>query len=79
MIALAAAGLVTGLILGWLLRAVIVTGEISRAQEQMQKKVRYWQAETVHARDRAARLTRLLIALGYEPEPPDPSARDGAA
>jgi hypothetical protein len=65
---LAAASLITGLIAGWLLRTVIIMAEISYRQEQMQKKVRYWQSETAYARAEAERLGRQLQALGYPPE-----------
>lgn len=71
----AVACIVTGLIMGWLLRTVAVMAEISRWQERMQEKVRYWQSEAVHARHLAERLARQLRVLGYPPcaddvEPP---------
>jgi hypothetical protein len=62
---------VTGLITGWLLRTVVVMAEISRSQEQMQDKVRYWQSEALHARHLAKRLARQLRALGYPPHADD--------
>jgi hypothetical protein len=61
----AVACFVTGLITGWLLRTVVVMAEISRSQERMQDKVRYWQSEAIHARHLAKRLARQLTALGY--------------
>jgi hypothetical protein len=54
---------------GWLLRTVAVMAEISRAQEHMQAKVRYWQSEAIYARQLAERLARQLRALSYPPRP----------
>lgn len=63
MIAVAAlASLVTGLAVGWLIRATLVMAQISRSQERMQRKVRYWQSEAAYARNAAARLARYLVA-----------------
>ena len=42
--------LVAGFIVAWLLRTGYVTAQISWAQEQADRKVRYWQGEAVHAR-----------------------------
>jgi hypothetical protein len=58
-----------GLMAGWLLRTVAVMAEISRAQERMQVKVRYWQSEALYARRLAEHLARQLTALGYPPRP----------
>lgn len=58
----ALASLVTGLLMGWLLRATLVMAQISRAQERMQRKVRYWQSEAAYARQAAERLARHLVA-----------------
>jgi hypothetical protein len=63
----AIAFLVTGLIAGWLLRTAVLMSEVSRFQERMQKKVRYWQSEAIHARHQAERLASQLNALGYPP------------
>ena len=46
----AAEGSVIGLFLGWLLTTTFAVAAISRAQERMQRKVRYWQAQTARAR-----------------------------
>jgi len=54
---------VTGLVLGWLLRTVVVMAEVSFAQERMQRQVRYWQSEAALARARAGQLTRLVAAF----------------
>jgi hypothetical protein len=72
---------VTGLIVGWLLRVIVVMAQISWSQERMQRKVRYWQGEAIHARVIAEQLTRQLAASrGREPEPPDwPAAGDPVA
>jgi transketolase C-terminal domain/subunit len=64
-----AAGLAIGLFLGWLLTTTFAVAAISRAQERMQRKVRYWQAETTSARMEAERLARLMEAHGVRPTP----------
>jgi hypothetical protein len=61
----AAACFVTGLVTGWLLRTVVVMAEISRSQEWMQEKIRYWQSETLYARHQAERLASRLRAFEY--------------
>jgi hypothetical protein len=55
-----AAALFTGLFVGCVLMAFYADAAISRAQERMQRKVRYWQAETARARRDAERLARRL-------------------
>jgi hypothetical protein len=62
---LAAACFVSGAITGWLLTSIFVMGQISRSQELMQTKVRYWQSETFYARRQADRLARTLMALQW--------------
>jgi type II secretory pathway component PulJ len=47
----AAASLIAGLLAGWWLTLIAATAAISRSQERMQRKVRYWQAETARARE----------------------------
>ncbi len=54
--------LVTGFIAGWVLRSVFVMAEISRSQEQMQRKIRHWQYEAARARSIAEQLARQLAA-----------------
>jgi uncharacterized membrane protein (DUF106 family) len=51
------ASVVTGVIVGWWLTMVVATAAMSRSQEHMEKKVRYWQAQERRARaaDRAER------------------------
>jgi hypothetical protein len=73
---LATACLVTGLIAGWFLRTVIIMAEISYHQEQMQRKVRYWQSEAAYARSEAERHARQLRGLGYPPEAEGPPHDD---
>jgi uncharacterized membrane protein YciS (DUF1049 family) len=58
---------VIGLLMGWLLTAVFAVAAISRSQERMERKVRYWQAETASARMEAERLARLMEAHGIRP------------
>ena len=49
------AALAIGLFLGWLLTQTYAAVAMSRSQERMQRKVRYWQAETARAREAADR------------------------
>jgi uncharacterized membrane protein YciS (DUF1049 family) len=63
------AAFIMGLIIGWLLRTVFAVAVISRSQERMQRKVRYWQAETTRARMEAERLARLMEAHGVRLTP----------
>ena len=68
---LAIACLATGSIVGWVLRSVFVSAEISRMQARMQRAIRHWQCETARARSRAERLARQLAAhTGVIPEQP---------
>jgi hypothetical protein len=64
-----AAGIVIGLFVGWLLLTIFALAAISRAQERMQRKVRYWQAQTARARSENERLTEFLDAHGPQPNP----------
>jgi hypothetical protein len=56
----AAAGI--GILLGIVLMMTFAAAAISRSQERMERKVRYWQTETAHAREIADRLARQLAA-----------------
>ena len=58
-----AAALGTGIFIGWLLTQIYATAAISRAQQRMQRKVRYWQAQTARAREEAAGLARRMAAF----------------
>jgi 4'-phosphopantetheinyl transferase EntD len=63
---------IVGFIAAWLLRTGYVMTQISWAQQQMERKVRYWQAEALHARAVAEHALRQLAAsTGRAPEPPD--------
>ena len=53
------AALVTGLFVGWLVTTIYASAAISRHQQRLQRRVRYWQAETAAARYAAAHLARL--------------------
>ena len=69
---LALACFVSGFIAAWLLRTIFVMAQISWSQERMQRKVRYWQGEAIHARAVAEQLRlQLAASAGREPEPPD--------
>jgi uncharacterized membrane protein YciS (DUF1049 family) len=68
---LAIAALVAGLVTGWLIRSVFVMAEISRSQERMQRKVRYWQGEAAHARSVADQLARELATATRAGLPPE--------
>lgn len=72
---LAAATLVFGFVLGWLLRAIFALAAISRAQERMQRKVRYWQSEAARARVAADHFRR-LVAVGDPSSSPSGDATD---
>ena len=67
---LALACFMTGFIVAWLLRTGYVAAQVSWAQEQMERKVRYWQGEAVHARAVAEDLLRQLEALTGRPAEP---------
>ncbi len=76
---LALACFMTGFIAAWLLRTAFVMAHTSWIQEQMERKVRYWQGEAIHARAVAEQVLRQLAArTGRDPEPtdwPGPDAR----
>lgn len=54
--------LAVGFFVGWLWQAIFVVAQISRSQERMQQKVRYWQSEAAHARAVAGHLAKRLAA-----------------
>jgi hypothetical protein len=69
---LAAGCFLIGFIAAWLLRTGFVMTQISWAQEQMERKVRYWQGEAIHARAVAEHALRQLAAeTGRDSEPTD--------
>jgi len=49
-----------GGLLGFALTATYAAAAMSRSQARMERKVRYWQAETARAREVAERLARQL-------------------
>jgi hypothetical protein len=49
---------------------VVVTASISFSQERMERKVRYWQAETARAEAEAERLARAVIASSPKAQRP---------
>lgn len=51
---------VTGAIVGWLLRTIFSVAQISWYQEQMQRKILYWQGEAAYARASAEEYAQLL-------------------
>jgi nucleotide-binding universal stress UspA family protein len=59
----------TGLLIGWVLTAAYAVAAMSRSQERMQRKVRYWEAQTAYANEKAERLARLIEAHGIRPTP----------
>ena len=75
---LALACFLTGFIAAVLLRETAVAARISRSQDRMQRKVRYWMGETAHARTVAEQLNfELAACTGRDPEPPDWPPRFG--
>jgi type II secretory pathway component PulJ len=69
-LAMVAAAAIGGL-LGFALTATYAAAAISRSQERMERKIRYWQAETARAREIAERVARQLAAreLWTKPDP----------
>ncbi|MGN6680439.1 MAG: hypothetical protein ACTHKL_21975 [Streptosporangiaceae bacterium] len=65
---LALACFVTGFIVAWLLRAIVVMAQISRSQERMERRVRYWQGKATSAEERVYHLT---LTGGHGSGPPD--------
>lgn len=61
-----------GFAVAWILRTAFKMAEISWWTERMQRKVRYWQAQAIHARAVAEMLLRQLADVtGREPPVPD--------
>jgi uncharacterized membrane protein (DUF106 family) len=63
------AGIIVGLFLGWCVTMVITLALVSRSQERMQRKVRYWQAETARAQAEADRLAGAAASSKMPPGP----------
>jgi hypothetical protein len=54
-VVIAVVSFLSGTLGGWWLTMVVVTASISFSQERMERKVRYWQAETARAQAEAER------------------------
>ena len=65
------AAAVIGGLLGFALTAAYAAAAMSRSQQRMERKVRYWQGEAARAREIAERLARQLAArdLRAKPDP----------
>jgi hypothetical protein len=63
------AGVIMGLLVGWCVTMVITLALVSRSQERMQCKVRYWQAETARAQAEADRLAGAATQRAMPPGP----------
>lgn len=62
----------SGFVIAWILRTAFKVAEMSWWQERMQRKVRYWQGQAIHARATAEMLNRQLADLtGRQPAVPD--------
>lgn len=59
---LALAAFVTGSIIGCIVYAIYAMAAVSRSQERMQRKVRYWQTAASRARTRAEQFNEELAA-----------------
>jgi hypothetical protein len=68
-----------GFVVAWVVWATFKSAQLSWWQERMQRKVRYWQGETIHARAVAEQLiSQLAASTGRELGPPDwPQASAG--
>ena len=64
------AAFLTGALAGWLLALILASATMSHSQERMQRKVRYWQAETALARAQARAERMAREALTREDFPP---------
>ena len=63
-----AAAIVTGLIVGWWITVTVAAAAMSRSQDRMQRKVRYWQAEASRAQAQAEQLTHAAVEQLIGPE-----------
>jgi hypothetical protein len=62
-LALGLACLMTGSIVGWILRTAVNMTELAWWQRRMQRQLRHWQSEAIHARAVAEHLNRQLAAV----------------
>jgi len=72
MITVAVVSVITGAAFGWVLALITASAAMSHSQQQMQRRVRYWQAETALARAQAKAARLALKALTQE-QPPKPT------
>jgi hypothetical protein len=62
---------VTGFIVGWILRTAVNMTELAWWQRRMQRQLRHWQSEAIHARAVAEHLNYQLAAVtGRDPSSP---------
>lgn len=57
----------SGFAIAWILRTAFKMAEMSWWQERMQRKVRYWQGQAIHARAVAETLIRDLADITDQP------------
>ncbi len=69
-VVIAVVSFLSGTLGGWWLTMVVVTASISFSQERMERKVRYWQAETARAEAEAERLARAVTASSRKMQRP---------
>jgi hypothetical protein len=69
-VVIAVVSFLSGILGGWWLTMVIVTASISFSQERMERKVRYWQAETARAEAQAERLAGAVTASARRAQRP---------
>ena len=65
------ASTIMGLFLGWCVTMVVTLSMVSRSQERMQQKVRYWQDETARAQTEADWLAGAAASPRKMPPGPD--------
>jgi outer membrane lipoprotein-sorting protein len=71
------AGILTGVFVGGCLAMAAAFAAMSRSQERMQRKVRYWQAETTRVRAGAQATAEASGQLAVKEPAPDRPARPG--
>jgi len=74
MVVAVVASVAIGIALGWVLALIVASAAMSHSQQRMQRKVRYWQAETTLARARAKAEYLARKAMTQEDPPPGPGA-----
>jgi hypothetical protein len=66
------AGILTGAFAGGCLAMAATFAAVSRSQERMQRKVRYWQAETTRVRAGAQAIAQTTAQAGGQLPDPEP-------